>query len=82
QALSALNDPAAWEAAQALGKRMQDADGDERAKMAFGFRLCTSRWPDEAELALLADALAREDAAMRWTLVANALLNLDEAMTR
>jgi CO/xanthine dehydrogenase Mo-binding subunit len=28
------------------------------------------------------DALAREDAAMQWTLVANALLNLDEALTR
>ena len=82
QALSGLNDPAAWEAAQAFGRRMQDAEGDDRAKLALGFRLCTSRWPDADELALLADALAREDAAMRWTLVANALLNLDEALTR
>jgi len=82
QALSALNDPAAWEAAQALGERMRQVPGDDRARLAFGFRLCTSRWPDAHELDLLANALAAEPEAMRWTLLANALLNLDESLPR
>lgn len=82
QALSALNDPASWEAATALGRRMAAADGDDRARLAMGFRLCTSRQPDEQELDLLADALAAEPMDLRWALVANALLNLDEAMSR
>ena len=82
QALTGLNDPAAWEAAQALGARMQQQAGDERAQLAFGFRLCTSRWPDNEELELLAAAFAALPAAQRWPLVANALLNLDEAMSR
>ena len=82
QALTGLNDPAAWEAAEALGKRMAAAAGDDRARLAFGFRLCTSRLPDAEELDVLAAALAAEPEAQRWTLVANALLNLDETLSR
>lgn len=82
QALTGLNDPAAWEAAQALGERMAAAPGDDRARLAVGFRLCTSRLPDADELEVLAAALAAEPEAQRWTLVANALLNLDEAVSR
>jgi hypothetical protein len=82
QALTGLNDPAAWEAAEALGKRMAAAPGDDRARLAFGFRLCTSRRPDAEELDVLAGALAAEPEAQRWTLVANALLNLDETLSR
>ena len=82
QALTALNDPAAWEAAQALGARMVQAAGDDRARLALGFRLCTSRTPDDGELDLLAAALAAQPADLRWTLVANALLNLDETLSR
>jgi hypothetical protein len=82
QALSGLNDPAAWEAAQALGERMSRHDGDDRARLQFGFRTCTSRQATTAELDRLAVALAAESGALRWSLLANAMLNLDEALTR
>ncbi|HEX6810769.1 MAG TPA: DUF1549 and DUF1553 domain-containing protein [Planctomycetota bacterium] len=82
QALSALNDPAAWEAAKALGARMAKAAGDDRDRLALGFRLCTSRAAEAEELDLLENALRAEAADQRWTLAGNALLNLDEALSR
>ncbi len=82
QALVGLNDPGLFLAAVALGRRMQEAPGDDRARLTLGFRLCTARRPTPQELDRLAAALAAEPAAMAWTLVANALLNLDETLTR
>jgi hypothetical protein len=82
QALSALNDPAAFDAARALGRRMAQAPGDERTKLAFGFRLCTARFPEAGELDVLHAAWRREPPASSWTMIANALLNLDETLTR
>jgi len=82
QALVGLNDPGLFEAAQALGRRMQQAPGDDRGRLLFGFRLCTSRPPTARELDRLQQSLAAEPAAMAWTMVANALLNLDETLCR
>jgi hypothetical protein len=68
QALTLLNDPAFFEAAQALAKVI------EKEGLATAFRRCTSRTPEGAELAVLAP-LDRLSAA-------RALLNLDETITR
>jgi len=68
QALTLLNDPAFFEAAQAMAKVV------EKEGLAPAFRRCTSRTPEAAELAVLAklDPLS----------AARALLNLDETITR
>ena len=68
QALTLLNDPAYFEAAQALAKVI------EKEGLATAFRRCTSRAPEASELAVLA-RLDRLSAA-------RALLNLDETITR
>ena len=82
QALSGLNDPASWAAAEALGRRMRDLPGTDRQRLAHGFRLCTARLPKTDELDRLAAALRREDPELAWTLLANVLLNLDETLSR
>ena len=68
QALTLLNDPAYFEAAQALAKVI------EKEGLATAFRRCTSRAPEAAELVVLTP-LDRLSAA-------RALLNLDETITR
>jgi len=102
QALTTLNDPAFFEAAQALARRLTAGGGkDPRAQAAYGFRLCTGRSPKPAELDRLLAGFENERAyfaahpmeATRtskggnatlaaWTIVSNALLNLDEAITK
>ncbi len=87
QALALLNDPAFVEAAEALGRRMRAESGaGDAACLGHGFRLCTSRWPEPEELAVLHGLLAEERAASgedrAWTLIANVMLNLDETVTR
>ncbi|MBM3868885.1 MAG: DUF1553 domain-containing protein [Verrucomicrobia bacterium] len=68
QALTLLNDPAFFAAAQAMAKVI------EKEGLAAAFRRCTSRAPEAAELAVLGK-LDRLSAA-------RALLNLDETITR
>ncbi|MGH9719961.1 MAG: PSD1 and planctomycete cytochrome C domain-containing protein [Bryobacteraceae bacterium] len=87
QALTTLNDPAFYEAARAMAKRIVDEGGDDvRSRASYAFRLAVTRAPSPAEIDRILSwydrerALADESAA--WTLVANVLLNLDEAMTR
>jgi Protein of unknown function (DUF1553) len=99
QALTLLNDPASFEAARALAKRMMAQGSDANAHAAYGVKLVLSREPktDEVEkiVGLFEQELAQsrsrtsngngahDDAALAaWTLVANVLLNLDEAITK
>src|SRR5437660_12008202 len=54
QALTALNDPTFFEAAQAMAKRIEKEGGtDSSARASYGFRLATSRRPDSRELQTL-----------------------------
>ncbi len=60
QALATLNDPAFWEAARALGRRMRDeppSAADPAERIAYGFRLCTARPAARARGAIAARAL-------------------------
>ena len=51
QALTMLNDPAFFEAAQALAKRMmKEAGPTPSSRVTYGFRLCASRPPTSAEI--------------------------------
>jgi hypothetical protein len=99
QALTTLNDPAFFEAAQALAKRVS-AQGSEQERIVYAFRLCTGRRPKPAEVDRLLSGLERERAYFAqhpseaaktargdtnlaaWTMLSNALLNLDEAITK
>jgi hypothetical protein len=104
QALTTLNDPAFFEAARELAARMlREGGGTSRSRLEYGFRLCTSRHPQPAEVDRMLGWREREreffnqhpDEAARlapdsaepaeqasWTMLANVLLNLDEALTK
>jgi hypothetical protein len=111
QALTLLNDPASFEAARALARRMMaeasaGAGNMSRARAALGVKLALSREARPEELTRLValyegerqhyqqrSAAAGQVAGGRdpqtdaadlaaWTMVANVLLNLDEAVTK
>jgi len=111
QALALMNDPQYFEAARHLGYRMLRHGGpDDPARLSYGFRLVTARWPADHERAVLRETLelqrlrfrANEAAARQaiavgespvptdvspvelaaYTMTANMLLNLDEAVTK
>jgi hypothetical protein len=61
QALTTLNDPTFVEAAQAMAQRIvRDGGTDARSRAIYGFRLVTSRPPDQAELQRLQSGFERE----------------------
>jgi hypothetical protein len=75
QALVTLNDPVQFEAGKALGQRMHKEGGkDDDARLAFGFRLVTSRAPDTDELNVLKALLADQKAHYGKDLAAAKLL--------
>jgi len=88
QALTTLNEPLFYEAAQALGK-MTIADGGatDAQRLAFAFERCTARKPTVAEAGELAAFLAKQQQRLAepervWTAVARLMLNLDETITK
>ncbi len=92
QALMTLNETLSMEAAAALAERMQKHGASDGARIAYGFKVCTSREPSAKEAKALLDLLERQkarqsaeasaDTADALTVVARVLLNLDETITK
>jgi hypothetical protein len=61
QALTVLNDPAFFDAARGLARRMQKEGGSGlRARLIYGFRCCVARRPTPLELSRLAALYSKE----------------------
>src|SRR5579883_1247099 len=86
QALTLLNDQGFYEFAQALAARiLREGQSDDGERIAYAFRLCLGRQPNEREHQALERLLQRQEEAKpldAWTSVARVLLNLDEFITR
>jgi hypothetical protein len=60
QALTTLNDPAFFDAAKAMGRRIiREGGASTRSRAAYGFKLVTSRSPDDQELDTLVAAFEK-----------------------
>lgn len=91
QALTTLNDPDFFEAANALARRIVTDVSDTRNRAIYGFRRVASRRPTENEIDEIIGLYNKELARFRnlpepelpaWTVVSNVLLNLDETLSK
>jgi hypothetical protein len=86
QALNLLNDTAWMEFSRALATRVTKLASDDNARIEYAFRLAVSRTPTDDEEKILLNLLDKtrkeSNEKLAWTLVARAILNLDETITR
>lgn len=87
QALTTLNEPLFFEAAEALAKKtLAEGGTTDASRLQFAFRRVLSRAPSQTErdtmLTLLAKQAQKKDAQSAWVTVSRVLLNLDEAITK
>ncbi len=87
QALTSLNDPFFFDAARAMSKRMLAAGSSDEARISYGFKLVVSREPSPSERSQLVKFYTAQRASgvsetTAWALVANVLMNLDEAISK
>ncbi|MBM3762643.1 MAG: DUF1553 domain-containing protein [Acidobacteria bacterium] len=84
QALNLLNDPVFQEAAVALARRLPDGDFETRLRRLYGFVLARDASADEVRL--MSETYERRRGQLNeesaWALLASALLNTDEFLTR
>ena len=86
-ALVMLNDTAFVECAEAFGLRMKDEfPGDNEQRLAAGYQLATGQKPSPERLEKLNAFFSKvsssvEEPNTTWTVVAQVLLNLDDALT-
>lgn len=78
QALVTLNDPAFWEAAEALAARMEATSDRLDDQIKAGYRYAFGRYPSDETMTVLTD-LALEASL---PVAANAILNLDAFLTK
>ena len=81
QALTTLNEPLFVESAKALGARaLKEGGASDQDRIAYAFRLATSRQPTPEESAVLLKFLQNHNADL--TAVSRVILNLDETITK
>ncbi|MFH1299423.1 MAG: PSD1 and planctomycete cytochrome C domain-containing protein [Planctomycetota bacterium] len=97
QALTLLNDPVFYEAAQKLAQRIiNENSADLDARLHYGFQLCLAREPQQKEIDRLKELYQQQVGQQSpqavsgkvsreeaaWTVVASVLLNLHEFIVR
>jgi mono/diheme cytochrome c family protein len=83
QSLNLLNDPAFFEAAQALAARLElETPSDFRTRLNRAFQLVVNRAPTERETTRLATYYDAQSGNNPWVGISRILLNLDEFITR